>query len=98
MKKPERVAEGVYIVGGPQITDGRDCCVTLLTAAPSWPCGCGSRYSSRSILENIENLVWTILLKYIIVTHGHIDHIGFVLFPGAGSAGGVSPAGLQGGF
>lgn len=78
MKKPERVAEGVYIVVGPQITDGRDCCVYLVDGGTELALvDAGLGYSSRSILENIEKLgLDKSLLKYIIVTHGHIDHIG----------------------
>ncbi len=78
MNKPEQVAEGVYIVGGPQITDGRDCCVYLVDGGTELALvDTGLGYSTRAILGNIEKLsLDNSLLKYIIVTHGHIDHIG----------------------
>ncbi len=78
MSKPERVAEGVYIVGGPQITDGRDCCAYLVDGGTELALvDTGLGYSARAIVNNIEKLgLDSSLLKYVIVTHGHIDHIG----------------------
>ncbi|KAF1084449.1 Metallo-beta-lactamase L1 precursor [Sporotomaculum syntrophicum] len=78
MGKPERVAEGVYIVGGPQITEGRDCCVYLVDGGSELALvDTGLGYTTRTILTNMEKLgLNPALLKYVIVTHGHIDHIG----------------------
>ncbi len=78
MRKPEQVIEGVYIVGGPQITDERDCCIYLIDGGTELALvDAGLGYSTRAILENIEKLgLDKSLLKYVVVTHGHIDHIG----------------------
>ncbi len=78
MNKPAQIAEGVYIVGGPQITDERDCCVFLLDGGTELALvDAGLGYSTRAIVDNIKKLGLDIsLLKYVIATHGHIDHIG----------------------
>lgn len=81
MRKRSRAAEicpGVYQVGGGGLTNHDDCCV-YLTVDQGEACvidtGAGS--SAADILENILS-TGTCLedVKYIIITHGHIDHIG----------------------
>ena len=82
MGKPERIAESVYLLGGPQITDGRDCCVYLIDGGTELALvDTGLGYSAKAILANIEKLhLNSSLLKYVIITHGHIDHIGGLKF------------------
>lgn len=78
MQKPEKVVDGVYLVGGQELTDMRDCCVYLVDGGGELALiDAGLGYSCRSILENIKKLGFDpSLLKYVIATHGHIDHIG----------------------
>lgn len=78
MRKPEKVADGIYLVGGQNLTDMRDCCVYLLDGGGELALiDAGFGDSCRSIEENIEKLGFDLsLLKYVIATHGHIDHTG----------------------
>lgn len=78
MNQPEQVFENVYIVGGPEITEDRDCCIYLVDGGTELALvDAGLGYSTQAVLENIEKLgLDSALLKYVIVTHGHIDHIG----------------------
>lgn len=68
----------VYMVGGGELTAGEDCCVYLVdggTAAALIDTGAG-----RSVPDILANIIAAgvdpAAVKYIIVTHGHIDHIG----------------------
>jgi len=66
------------MVGGPEITDGRDCCVYLVDGASELALvDAGLGYSCEKIMNNIEKLgLDKSLLKILVATHGHIDHIG----------------------
>ncbi|HAG08081.1 MAG TPA: Zn-dependent hydrolase [Desulfotomaculum sp.] len=76
--KPFQVWEGVYLIGGPQITSGDDCCVYLLDGKSELTLiDAGLGYSASSLWDNIVLLgLGPEMINYIIVTHGHIDHIG----------------------
>jgi len=78
VKKPGKIVDGVYLVGGQELTDIRDCCVYLVDGGSELALiDAGLGYSSRAILDNIKKLGFDLsLLKYVIATHGHIDHIG----------------------
>jgi len=78
MHKPQKVVDGVYLVGGQELTDMRDCCVYLVDGGSELALiDAGLGYSCRSLLDNIGELGFDpSLLKYVIATHGHIDHIG----------------------
>jgi len=78
MKKPGKIVEGVYLVGGQGLTDMRDCCVYLVDGGTELALiDAGLGYSCGDILDNIKKLGFdTSLIKYVIATHGHIDHIG----------------------
>lgn len=78
MRDPEKVCERVYMVAGPDLTDGRDCCVYLVDGAGRLAlidCGCGPSY--ESILANILGLEFAPeRIETILLTHCHIDHVG----------------------
>lgn len=78
MRKPKKVADSVYLVGGQDLTDMRDCCVYLVDGGSELALiDAGLGYSCQSILEQIKALGFdTALLKYVVATHGHIDHTG----------------------
>lgn len=78
MRKPYKICERIYIVSGPEITDERDCCVYLVDGGNELALiDSGLGYSCKNILANISKLgLDNSLLKYVIATHGHIDHIG----------------------
>lgn len=81
MKKRSRTVEicpGVYQVGGGNLTNPDDCCVYLVEdQGQACIIDTGAGRSAINILENIAStgiLYENIIM--IIVTHGHIDHIG----------------------
>ncbi len=56
MQKPFKIYERVFLVGGPEITDQRDCCIYLVDGGNEIALvDCGLGYSCRGILENIRN-------------------------------------------
>jgi len=77
MMKPHEIIDDIYIVGGPDITDGRDGCVYLIDLGELILIDSGAGWSVDTIISNINILsldprkITTILL-----THCHIDHIG----------------------
>ncbi|MCX8117610.1 MAG: MBL fold metallo-hydrolase [Desulfobacterota bacterium] len=75
--KPQEIVRGIYIVGGPEMTDGRDGCVYLLHLDELVLIDSGAGWSVGKIIENIEKLGFDSRnLKRILLTHCHIDHIG----------------------
>lgn len=78
MQQPGKIHERVYLVGGPETTDRRDCCVYLLDGGSELALiDAGLGYSGLAILDNIKKLgLDSSLLRYVVATHGHIDHIG----------------------
>ncbi len=78
MVVPDQIASGIHIVAGPGITDNRDALAYLVEdqgelalidvgAGPSYP----------QVVANIRKSgLDPARLKYVIATHGHIDHIG----------------------
>ncbi len=73
-----KIFEDIYQVGGYGITDMDDCSIYLVNSDPELvliDAGIGRSFSR--IVENIKELnLDPERLKAIIVTHGHIDHIG----------------------
>jgi glyoxylase-like metal-dependent hydrolase (beta-lactamase superfamily II) len=77
-KKVVEIAPCVYQVGGGRLSDAEDCLVYLVEA-PGSSClidtGAGG-----SVAQIMDNMAYSGLnldyIKTIIVTHGHIDHIG----------------------
>jgi len=75
---PEKVCDGVWLVGGPEMTDPSDCCVYLIQFAEELALiDAGAGESVSHIMENVESLkLDPKLVKKLILTHCHIDHIG----------------------
>jgi len=77
-KKPEKVCEHVFQVGGPDITSGQDCCVYLVDGDRELAlidAGCGPSY--KSLVANIIRLGFEPEnLRSVLLTHCHIDHVG----------------------
>ncbi len=75
--KPFEVTNGIFMVGGPEMTDGRDACVYLLDLGELILIDSGAGWSVDQIQGNIERLGFDCSkLSRLILTHCHIDHIG----------------------
>jgi glyoxylase-like metal-dependent hydrolase (beta-lactamase superfamily II) len=72
-----RVAGGVHLVGGPELSDGRDCLVYLVDAGDLVLIDCGAGEGWPRIRDNIvESGYDPGSIKTLILTHCHVDHIG----------------------
>jgi glyoxylase-like metal-dependent hydrolase (beta-lactamase superfamily II) len=77
--KPFEIVKDIFIVGGPDITDGRDGCVYLMNLEELILIDTGAGWSVDNIIGNIKKLgLDPKNLSKIILTHCHIDHIGGV--------------------
>jgi glyoxylase-like metal-dependent hydrolase (beta-lactamase superfamily II) len=77
--KPSEIAKDVFVVGGPDITDGRDGCVYLMNLGELILIDTGAGWSVENIIGNIKRLGFDPRdLAKIFLTHCHIDHIGGV--------------------
>jgi glyoxylase-like metal-dependent hydrolase (beta-lactamase superfamily II) len=77
--KPSEIIKDIYIVGGPDITDGRDGCIYLLSLGELILIDTGAGWSVEKITKNIEKFGFNCKnLSKILLTHCHIDHIGGV--------------------
>lgn len=77
--KPSIIVEDVYIVGGPEITDGRDACIYLINLDELILIDTGAGWSVENIIGNVKRLGFDPKnLAKIFLTHCHIDHIGGV--------------------
>ena len=75
--KPNEIAKDIFIVGGPDITDGRDGCVYLLSLGELILIDTGAGWSVDKIINNVHSLGLDCKdLSRILLTHCHIDHIG----------------------
>ncbi len=75
--KPSEIVKDILIVGGPDITDGRDGCVYLVNLGELVLIDSGAGWSVENIIGNIKSLGFDPKnLAKILLTHCHIDHIG----------------------
>jgi glyoxylase-like metal-dependent hydrolase (beta-lactamase superfamily II) len=73
----ERVAKGVYLVGGGNLSDHQDCLVYALDLGETVliDCGCGPGWPK--IEENMEGAGFDPgRIHTLVLTHCHVDHIG----------------------
>lgn len=82
MARAKEITAGVYQVGGDGFSRGEDCCVYLVDGGTeSALIDTGAGRSAPMIVDNILAAgIELANLKYIVVTHGHIDHIGGLAF------------------
>ena len=75
--KPSEIVRDIFIVGGPDITDGRDGCVYLMNFGDLILIDTGAGWSVDKIINNVSRLGFDCKnLSKILLTHCHIDHIG----------------------
>jgi glyoxylase-like metal-dependent hydrolase (beta-lactamase superfamily II) len=74
----KEIHDGIYLIGGSDITDAKDCCIYLLNLGEELvliDAGAGS--SVNAIVANINKLGFaSVPLSTIVLTHCHIDHVG----------------------
>lgn len=78
MKRVLEICPHIYQVGGNSLSDSYDCCVYLVEGKQaSALIDAGAGRSPRQLIDNMTESGLDIqAIKYIIATHGHIDHIG----------------------
>ncbi len=75
--KLSEIVRDIFIIGGPDITDGRDGCVYLISLGELVLIDTGAGWSVDKIINNIDTLGFDpYSMKAILLTHCHIDHIG----------------------
>lgn len=75
--KPYEIVKDIFIVGGPDITDGRDGCVYLVNLGELILIDTGAGWSVKKIINHVQSLGLNCKnLNKILLTHCHIDHIG----------------------
>jgi len=75
--KPEKIQEGIFVVGGADISDSRDCMVYLVDLGELVLIDTGAGPGVKTIISNIRHFgLDPERLSTIILTHCHIDHVG----------------------
>ena len=82
MIKAEEIINGIYLIGGPNITSADDAAIYLIDfAGDLLMIDAGAGKSSAQIVRNIEMLgLNPANISHLILTHCHIDHIGSAPF------------------
>ncbi len=76
VKEPVLVCEGVYMVGGPELSDPRDClCYLVVGGRARVLIDCGAGPSAEVILE-LAAQAGGRAPTHLLLTHAHIDHAG----------------------
>ncbi len=79
--KPFKVTEGVFQVGGPEMTAPEDCCIYLVDMGRPVLIDAGAGTAPRRLLYNLGHLGYAPSdIHMIILTHCHIDHAGGARF------------------
>ena len=74
--EPRRIAPGVFMVGGPDLTDPRDClCYLVVGSQATILVDCGAGPSARDILDLAQRAGGG-MPSHLLLTHAHIDHVG----------------------
>jgi glyoxylase-like metal-dependent hydrolase (beta-lactamase superfamily II) len=77
MLRPFKITEGVYQVGGPDMTAPEDCCSFLVDAGRPVLIDTGAGTAPRKLVKNLEGLGYSPGdIKLVVLTHCHIDHVG----------------------
>ena len=78
MGKGKTIAEGIYLIGGPDISRGEDAASFIIDCGEELVMiDAGAGGSSRILQRNIEDLgLDPKKISTLILTHNHIDHIG----------------------
>lgn len=75
--RASEIVKDIFIVGGPDITDGRDGCVYLINLGELVVIDTGAGWSIDKIINNVSRLGFDGKnLGKILLTHCHIDHVG----------------------
>jgi len=74
---PKEIAKDIYLVGGADITDSKDCLIYLINLGELVLIDAGAGSNVEGIVVNMRKLgLEPEKLSTIILTHCHIDHIG----------------------
>lgn len=78
MKQERKIADGVYIIGGPDISHAEDATSFIIDCHEELiMIDSGADRTSRLLVENIRDLdMDPASISTLILTHCHIDHIG----------------------
>lgn len=75
--EPLKIAEGVYQVGGPDMTGRDDCCIYLVNLGSPTLIDAGASSDIKRLVRNLEKVGCPPeRIEKLVLTHAHIDHIG----------------------